>query len=223
MSQNGKNVMSATKSKELIVRIVPWGPNQAKVESITGKLLNRSSVKRYLRKSLQQQDLTKDSSLSAEGKVEERKLRLLSFELIDDERIESNITTTSKKRKKKTISTSASTPPKFYRSTYYDYDNNCSLIIKGNIDKKGEPEEILESREQPLPNREEFEDAIKFLEEREPDIGNAIRNNILRAYRPMPPLINEEKPDGSIERTLAVGLLPKFRQFYLLFYFTVPA
>ena len=209
LSKNGNNVISSTKSNELIVKIVPWGPNQAKVESITGRLLNRSSVKRYLKKSLQQQDLTKDRSLSAEGKIEKRRLRLLSFELIDDERIESNISTTTKKRKK-TASTSPSTPPKFYRSIYYDYDNNCSLIIKGNIDKKGEPEEILESREQPLPNREEFEDAIKILEEREPDIGNAIRNNILRAYRPMPPLINEEKPDGSIERTLAVGLLPKF-------------
>jgi len=208
LSKNGNNVISSTKSNELIVKIVPWGPNQAKVESITGRLLNRSSVKRYLKKSLQQQDLTKDRSLSAEGKIEKRRLRLLSFELIDDERIESNISTTTKKRKK-TASTSPSTPPKFYRSIYYDYDNNCSLIIKGNIDKKGEPEEILESREQPLPNREEFEDAIKILEEREPDIGNVIRNNILRAYRPMPPLINEEKPDGSIERTLAIGLLPK--------------
>ena len=121
LSKNGNNVLSSTKSNELIVKIVPWGPNQAKVESITGNLLNRSSVKRYLKKSLQQQDLTKDRSLSAEGKTEKRKLRLLSFELIDDERIESNITTTSKKRKK-TASTSPYTPPKFYRSIYYDYD-----------------------------------------------------------------------------------------------------
>jgi hypothetical protein len=135
------------------------------------------------------QGLTKGSTLSAEKKLDKHRLRLLSVEFIGDERIQSNIAT-SKKAKRKTGSTSLPTPPKFYRSVYYDYDNNRSLIIKGNIDKKGEPKEIIESREQPIPNREEFEDAVRILQGKEPEINDAIENNSLMVYRPMPPLIN---------------------------------
>jgi hypothetical protein len=179
LSKDSKNVTSSTQSNELIVKIVPWGPNQANVESITGKLLNHSSVKSYLRKT--SQSLTKDSSLSAERKLEKRRFRLLSVEFIGDERIQSNIATKKGKWKAGSI---IPTPPKFYRSVYYDYDNNRSLIIKGNLDKKGEPKQIIESREQPIPNREEFEDALRVLREKEPELNNAIRNNSLIVYRP---------------------------------------
>ncbi|MDQ5816880.1 MAG: hypothetical protein M3334_00680 [Actinomycetota bacterium] len=59
-----------------------------------------------------------------------------------------------------------------------------------------------------MPNREEFDEAVKILLEDE-DLGPAIREQRLVPYRPMPPLIEAELPDGRLERTLAVGLLPR--------------
>jgi hypothetical protein len=35
-----------------------------------------------------------------------------------------------------------------------------------------------------------------------------VRDGKLQPYRAMPPLVNEELPDGRVERTLTVGLLP---------------
>ena len=64
------------------------------------------------------------------------------------------------------------------------------------------------SGHQPLPTREEFDEAVKILLEDE-DLGPAIREQRLVPYRPMPPLIEAELPDGRLERTLAVGLLPR--------------
>lgn len=40
------------------------------------------------------------------------------------------------------------------------------------------------------------------------DIGSLMETDELQIYPPMPPLINTELPDGSIERTIAVGLIP---------------
>ena len=59
-----------------------------------------------------------------------------------------------------------------------------------------------------MPNREEFDEAVKILLEDE-DLGPAIREQRLVPYRPMPPLIEAELPGGRLERTLAVGLLPR--------------
>jgi hypothetical protein len=57
-----------------------------------------------------------------------------------------------------------------------------------------------------LPNNEEFEDAVGILSDRIPSIGESIQSNILKSYRPMPPLFIKETPDGDIQRTLCIGL-----------------
>ncbi len=76
--------------------------------------------------------------------------------------------------------------PKSYLAKYYDYENNCCLSVKGKLGQRN-PAEIIESKQQPLPNDEEFEDALRILSQSEPSIGESIQNNILKPYQPMPP------------------------------------
>jgi hypothetical protein len=98
--------------------------------------------------------------------------------------------------------------PDRYRVTVYDYTNNRAVLATGSLDDIQGSMEVSEAGYQPLPNREEFDEAVKVLLEDE-DLGPEIREQRLLPYRPMPPLIEAELPDGRIERTLAVGLLPK--------------
>ena len=93
-----------------------------------------------------------------------------------------------------------------YRATIYDYTNNRTILVIGDVDN-GEVLEVVESGHQPLPSNEEFEAAVEILRQ-DRELGAAIADNLLQPYRPMPPYIEDELPDGRIERTIAVGLLP---------------
>ncbi|MGQ0600907.1 MAG: hypothetical protein ACT4QE_04325 [Anaerolineales bacterium] len=94
--------------------------------------------------------------------------------------------------------------PGRFRATLYDYTHNRTLLAEGCVD---EPDLLVvtESAVQPLPSAEEYEAAVSHLlnDER---LSPMIREQQLQFYRPMPPLIEIEAPDGRIERTLAVGL-----------------
>jgi hypothetical protein len=151
---------------KLVVKIVPWGPTVKSINSLTSKLLNRPRVKNYLR------------SISDEGlqKKNKRPPRLLSFELLPE------TTTTTTKR---------IALPKSYFAKYYDYENNCCITVKGKLGQLN-PREIVESKQQPLPNNEEFEEAVGILSQKEPIISEAIQNKILKPYRLMPPLFIKE-------------------------------
>ena len=59
-----------------------------------------------------------------------------------------------------------------------------------------------------MPTREEFEEGVEILL-RDEDLAPAIRGRRLVPYAAMPPLIDAELPDGRIERTVAVGLMPQ--------------
>jgi hypothetical protein len=95
--------------------------------------------------------------------------------------------------------------PKSYLSRYYDYDNNCCITIKGKLGQRN-PTEIVESKEQPLPNNEEFDEAIRIITESENDLAHAMQNKTSKPYRPMPPLFIKETAAGDTERTICVGL-----------------
>jgi Copper amine oxidase, enzyme domain len=99
-------------------------------------------------------------------------------------------------------------PPDRYGATIYDYTNNRVVLATGGLDDIQGSMEVSEAGYQPLPNREEFDEAVEILLEDE-DLGPAIREQRLVPYRPMPPLIEDELPDGRVERTLAVGLFPR--------------
>ena len=82
--------------------------------------------------------------------------RMLSFELVDD-----------------AAKTRHPVPPTCYRSTIYDYTNNRTVVVDGRLED-GEPLEISEFGSQPLPSSEEFDDAVRILQQ-DPDVGAALR------------------------------------------------
>jgi hypothetical protein len=98
-------------------------------------------------------------------------------------------------------------PPKRYRASIYDYTNDRTILVDGRLD---DPKhiEVSESGVQPLPTSEEFDAAVKIVQ-RNPELGPPIREKRLRPYTAMPPLIPVERPDGRVERTISVGLLPE--------------
>jgi Copper amine oxidase, enzyme domain len=97
--------------------------------------------------------------------------------------------------------------PDRYRATIYDYDDNRVIQATGRLDDR-ESVEVSQAGYQPLPTREEFDEAVEILLEDE-DLGPKIREQRLVPYAPMPPLIDAELPDGRVERTIAVGLMPQ--------------
>src|SRR5215208_170798 len=101
-------------------------------------------------------------------------------------------------------------PPDRYRAAIYGPTNHRGVVATGSLDNIHGSMEVSEAGYQPIPNRDEFDEAVEILLEDE-DLGPAIREQRLVPYRPMPPLIEAELPDGRVERTLAVGLLPRER------------
>jgi hypothetical protein len=55
--------------------------------------------------------------------------------------------------------------PDRYRTTTYDYTNNRGVLTTGRLDDTREPIEVSEAGYQPLPNREEFDEAVEILGE----------------------------------------------------------
>jgi hypothetical protein len=97
--------------------------------------------------------------------------------------------------------------PNRFRATFFDYTNNRTVFATGTLAKPSALA-VSESGLQPRPSQEEFDEAVRIVSE-DPEIGNALRDGRLRPYRPMPPLIREDLPDGRDARTIAVGLLPR--------------
>src|SRR5918997_5062214 len=99
--------------------------------------------------------------------------------------------------------------PDRYRATTYDYTNNRVILTTGSLDDIQGSMEVSESGDQPLPSRVEFEEAVEILHE-DPDLGPKIREQRVEAQPAMPPLLTEAtRPDGRIERTLAILLLSR--------------
>lgn len=98
-------------------------------------------------------------------------------------------------------------PPDRYGATVYDYTDNRVVLATGSLGDIRGSLVVSEAGHQPLPNREEFDDAVEVLLE-DGELGPELREERLVPYRPMPPLVETELPDGRVERTLAVGLLP---------------
>jgi hypothetical protein len=116
--------------------------------------------------------------------------RLLSFELLEPPRKQAR-----------------PQPANAFRATYFDYTNNRTIRASGPLADL-EAVRASESGEQPLPSDDEFAEAVAIVSEH-PDLGAAIREQLLVPYEPMPPLVEVELPDGRVERTVAVGLAPR--------------
>ena len=97
-----------------------------------------------------------------------------------------------------------------YRATYYDYTGNRAVQAEGSFgDIRGAKATV--SARQPRPTSEEFEAAVKIVR-RHKELGPQLRAGALTPYRPMPPLVETAQPDGRVERTVSVGLLPAGRR-----------
>src|ERR1700730_13968748 len=122
-------------------------------------------------------------------RLQETKHRLLAFELVEP----------SRKLEKPQR-------PDGYRAIYYDYTNNRSVAVDGRFADQ-ERLTVTESAAQPLPTAEEYGAAVEILAQ-DPAFRSAFHERLVQPYPAMPPVIEVELPDGRIERTLAVGLLP---------------
>src|SRR5262249_7172888 len=98
-------------------------------------------------------------------------------------------------------------PPDRFRATFFDYSNNRTILAIGSLAKPASLE-VTESALQFPPSHEEFEEAVQALREHA-DFGPALREGRYVPYQAMPALIGRELPDGTSERTIAVGLLPR--------------
>jgi len=97
-----------------------------------------------------------------------------------------------------------------YRATYYDYTNNRAVSAEGRFgDTRGAVATV--SRVQPRPSPEEFAAAVAVVR-RHKELGLGLRDGTVEAYPPMPPLAETTLPDGTIERTVTVGLRPHGRR-----------
>ena len=94
-----------------------------------------------------------------------------------------------------------------FRATIYDYTNDRALIVEGSLGNRRQLT-VTETNQQPVPTEEEFEEAVRHLTSEAAGLGAALREKSVQPYRPMPPVLGEQQPDGRIERTVAVGLRP---------------
>ena len=89
-------------------------------------------------------------------------------------------------------------------ATVYDYTNERALLVEAPLD--GSPHlDLTSTVRQPPVSGEEFAAAVRTIGD-DDELGRSLREERLVTYRPMPPLVLEELPDGRIERTIAVGL-----------------
>jgi hypothetical protein len=93
-----------------------------------------------------------------------------------------------------------------YRATFYDYKRNRALNAEGPLADPSRTD-VSVSQRQPRPSPGEFQEAVKIVR-RHKELGPPVRSGALVPYPPMPPLVETELPDGTVERTVAVGLLP---------------
>jgi hypothetical protein len=98
-------------------------------------------------------------------------------------------------------------PPSRFQAVFYDYTNNRTVLATGLLARPGSLE-VVESSMQPRPSEEEFEEAVRIVTDH-PDLREGLRNSRMIPYRPMPPLVSEELPDGRVERVVTVGLRPR--------------
>jgi hypothetical protein len=95
-----------------------------------------------------------------------------------------------------------------YRATIVDYTNNRTLLVDGQLSVKGQVR-ISESRYQPLPTEEEFDEAVGIVrKDHTSEIASALRDGTIYAALSIPPLIRSESPQGTIPRILSVRFVP---------------
>jgi len=99
--------------------------------------------------------------------------------------------------------------PDGFLATFFDYRANESVLVTGGLSRP-EQLEVERSSLQPLPSAEEIDAAIDLVGA-DDQFGPALRDGRLTAYAAMPGVVEVESPDGTVERTLSIGVLPTER------------
>jgi hypothetical protein len=94
--------------------------------------------------------------------------------------------------------------PATFRAVVHDYDNRRTLIATGPVDDPSAAQ-VTEGEAPPHPDEDEFAEAVERLKA-DDDVGSAITAGHVVPYQAMPPLVNKTRPDGTVERTINVGL-----------------
>ncbi|MDQ6733369.1 MAG: hypothetical protein M3Z35_04505 [Nitrospirota bacterium] len=91
-----------------------------------------------------------------------------------------------------------------FEAVIYDPDHCRSVRINGQVSDVGRAtaHPIAHAR---LPRDEEFQRAVESVL-RDDRLGLSIERDGVQAYRPMPPYVDIQSPDGSVERMITVGL-----------------
>jgi hypothetical protein len=99
--------------------------------------------------------------------------------------------------------------PSDFHAVVYDYSGSRALDVHGSL-RVPDKLEVVESARQPGVSHSEYEAAVDVVR-RSREFGPAIREGRLSPYKPMPPHVPVELPDGTRERRITVGLLPAKR------------
>lgn len=98
-------------------------------------------------------------------------------------------------------------PPSQFRATLYDDKRHRTVFADGMLSNPRKLA-LTESALPPPPSDAEFATAVKIVH-RDAALGAALAAGHLEPYQPIPALLLTELPDGSVERRIAVGLLPR--------------
>ncbi|MEP7148679.1 MAG: hypothetical protein ABI857_07325 [Acidobacteriota bacterium] len=117
------------------------------------------------------------------------KYRLLNLEYIDQTKVESAL------------------PPTRFRVVFYDYTNDRAIVAEADFAGR-DPIAAREEYSNPIPNDEEFNEAVRILQ-KDARYSNDFASGAIHPYQPMPPTTIL---DGTVERLVNVGLRNSGRQ-----------
>lgn len=164
----------------LDVQTAAFGPDQAQVDRAIAALLSHAQVRSQL--------------LAGEH-------RLLSFALTDDD-----LHSACEPHHAKRIDGCA---PQRFVAAIYDYAENRVLELRGALQALDDrAPDVLQARwraDQPLPSGDEFDAAVDIVRH-DRDLRERLDSGDVTLFRPMPPFLERQLPDGRVERTLAVGI-----------------
>ncbi|HEY0658628.1 MAG TPA: hypothetical protein VGD05_09140, partial [Pyrinomonadaceae bacterium] len=91
--------------------------------------------------------------------------------------------------------------PTRFKVVFYDYTNDRTIVAEGDFANK-ETFSVREEFYQPVPNDEEFNEAVAILQ-KDARFSESLKKQSVNTFRPMPPTT---VLDGTIERLVNVGI-----------------
>jgi len=117
-----------------------------------------------------------ERSDAVQSELGSSKYRLMSFEYVDND-----------------VKNGSTPQPARFRVKFYDYTNDRSIVAEADFAGR-EAIRVYREFDKPFSNPEEFQDAVRLLQN-DPQFGELMKSQRLRAFEPMPPftMINGER------------------------------